>query len=50
MSFPAPKDYLDDWIIEKKRFGNEQYLLEAFLTSNRNYSIKIGNLQLNLKS
>lgn len=35
----TPKDYLDDWIIKEKKFWNEQYLLEAFLTSNEDYRI-----------
>lgn len=35
----SPKDYLEDWIINKVRFWNEQYLLEAFLTSNRDWKI-----------
>jgi len=28
------KDYLDDWILQKNLFWNEQYLLEAFLCLN----------------
>ncbi|MCB2222181.1 MAG: class I SAM-dependent methyltransferase [Bacteroidetes bacterium] len=35
----TPKDYLDDWILEKNRFWNEQYLLEAFLSFNDQYQI-----------
>jgi len=30
----TPKDYPEDWLIEKVSFWNEQYLLEAFLTHN----------------
>ena len=35
----SPKDYPDTWIKEEVRFWNEQYLLEAFLTSNRDWRI-----------
>lgn len=35
----SPKDYLDDWVKQKVYFWNEQYLLEAFLTSNREWKI-----------
>ncbi|MCH8012397.1 MAG: class I SAM-dependent methyltransferase [Candidatus Marinimicrobia bacterium] len=35
----SPKDYPDEWVKEKVRFWNEQYLLEAFLTSNRDWKI-----------
>jgi predicted O-methyltransferase YrrM len=35
----TPKDYLDDWILVKNRFWNEQYLLEAFLSFNDQYKI-----------
>lgn len=35
----SPKDYRDDWIRREVKFWNEQYLLEAFLTSNRNWKI-----------
>lgn len=35
----SPKDYLDDWIIKEACFWNEQYLLEAFLTSNKSWKI-----------
>jgi hypothetical protein len=33
----TPRDYLDEWFSEK--FWNEQYLLEAFLTYNKNFKI-----------
>jgi len=39
----TPKDYWDDLIIKDIRFWNEQYLLEAFLTFNKEYKI-IGSL------
>jgi predicted O-methyltransferase YrrM len=35
----SPRDYLDQWIKENVWFWNEQYLLEAFLTSNREWEI-----------
>lgn len=34
----TPKDYLDEWINEP-RFWNEQYLLEAFLSHNKDFRI-----------
>lgn len=33
----TPRDYLDEWFGEK--FWNEQYLLEAFLTNNKDFRI-----------
>lgn len=35
----SPRDYLKDFVINEVRFWNEQYLLEAFLTSNRDWKI-----------
>lgn len=35
----TPKDYLDDWLYDHVKFWNEQYLLEAFLTCNKNFKI-----------
>jgi methyltransferase family protein len=35
----SPKDYPAEWIVDKVRFWNEQYLLEAFLTLNRDWKI-----------
>ncbi len=35
----TPKDYLDRWIRQKIIFWNEQYLLEAFLTSNHDWKV-----------
>ncbi|MCR6637763.1 MAG: class I SAM-dependent methyltransferase [Sporocytophaga sp.] len=35
----TPKDYLDDWIYNRRLFWNEQYLLEAFLTNNDKFEI-----------
>ena len=39
----SPKDYPRKWIVDEVRFWNEQYLLEAFLSSNHNWKI-IGSL------
>ena len=38
-----PKDYLSEWLIERSKFWNEQYLLEAFLYYNSKFEI-IGSL------
>lgn len=35
----SPQDYLEPWIVRDMRFWNEQYLLEAFLTSNREWKV-----------
>ncbi len=35
----SPKDYLDEWILEKHLLWNEQYLLEAFLSCNNEFKI-----------
>ncbi|MDO5969483.1 class I SAM-dependent methyltransferase [Flavivirga aquimarina] len=35
----SPRDYLTEWITEDIRFWNEQYLLEAFLTNNKDWKI-----------
>ena len=35
----SPKDYPEKWIIDEVKFWNEQYLLEAFLTSNSSWKI-----------
>jgi hypothetical protein len=35
----TPFDYPDLWVREEVRFWNEQYLVEAFLTSNREYEV-----------
>ena len=35
----SPRDYLDTWVKKEIRFWNEQYLLEAFLTSNKDWKI-----------
>jgi hypothetical protein len=41
----SPFDYLDEWILKVARFWNEQYLLEAFLTQNREFRV-LGALNL----
>ena len=35
----SPKDYPQQWVLDEVCFWNEQYLLEAFLTSNRDWKI-----------
>jgi len=35
----SPRDYPEDWILERIRFWNEQYLMEAFLSYNRNFKV-----------
>lgn len=35
----SPRDYLSQWVENELRLWNEQYLLEAFLTSNRDWKI-----------
>ncbi len=35
----TPKDYLDEWVLSENKFWNEQYLLEAFLSSNSSYQV-----------
>lgn len=35
----TPRNYPKDWVVDKVRLWNEQYLLEAFLSFNENYSI-----------
>ncbi len=35
----TPKDYLSEWLIEKNRFWNEQYLVEAFLSFNSHFEV-----------
>jgi len=35
----SPRDYPDAWIRDEVRFWNEQYLLEAFLSHNRDWTI-----------
>lgn len=35
----SPKNYLKQWLYDEVRLWNEQYLLEAFLTHNKNWKI-----------
>jgi hypothetical protein len=35
----SPRDYPASWVVEEVRFWNEQYLLEAFLSHNRDWKI-----------
>lgn len=35
----TPKDYLTEWVLEQNRFWNEQYLMEAFLSNNKDFRI-----------
>lgn len=35
----TPKDYFDEWIYKANYFWNEQYLLEAFLSFNKEFKI-----------
>ena len=35
----TPKDYLESWLVNDVRFWNEQYLLEAFMTFNREFEV-----------
>jgi hypothetical protein len=35
----TPKDYPDEWVLDEIRLWNEQYLLEAFLTLNREFKV-----------
>lgn len=35
----TPKDYISEWIQDQGLFWNEQYLLEAFLSQNKEYEI-----------
>ncbi len=39
----SPRDYPANWVLDEVRFWNEQYLVEAFLTGNREWKI-IGSL------
>ncbi len=35
----TPFDYPEEWVVHENRFWNEQYLLEAFLSGNREFEI-----------
>ncbi|OSY87024.1 hypothetical protein WH52_13240 [Tenacibaculum holothuriorum] len=35
----SPRNYLEEWVFGEYKLWNEQYILEAFLTSNKNWRI-----------
>ena len=35
----SPRDYLKQWLVDEVKLWNEQYLLEAFLSGNREWKI-----------
>ncbi len=35
----SPNDYLREWVVDNVRFWNEQYLLEAFMSCNKDWKI-----------
>jgi hypothetical protein len=35
----TPRDYLPEWVMEKRFLWNEQYLIEAYLSHNRDFEI-----------
>ena len=35
----TPRDYPDEWVVDQVRLWNEQYLVEAFLTHNREFRV-----------
>lgn len=35
----SPKDYPAEWLVDEVRFWNEQYIVEAFLTSNKDWKV-----------
>jgi len=39
----SPRNYPEEWLVEKVLFWNEQYLLEAFLTHNASWAV-VGSL------
>lgn len=43
-----PHDYPAEWLIDQRQAFNEQYLLEAFLSFNKNFSVQLANNWLNL--
>lgn len=38
-----PRDYPEEWLIERRQAWNEQYLLEAFLSFNSRFSVQLAN-------
>jgi hypothetical protein len=45
----TPYDYLNHWLLDEVKFWNEQYLLEAFLSCNKNFEIVLALNFLNKK-
>lgn len=43
-----PHDYPEEWLIKRRQAWNEQYLLEAFLSFNKNFSVQLANNWLHL--
>ena len=43
-----PYDYPAEWLINQRQALNEQYLLEAFLSFNKNFSVQLANHWLHL--
>ena len=41
-----PFDYPKVWVIERRRFWTEQYLLQAFLTCNSDFQVLLSNSYL----
>ena len=35
----TPRDYLEEWVVGERRLYDEQYLLEAFLSFNREFEV-----------
>ncbi|QWV95063.1 class I SAM-dependent methyltransferase [Geomonas oryzisoli] len=44
----SPQDYPREWVVDEVKFWNEQYLLEAFLTMNREFRVVAGLSYLKL--
>ena len=44
-----PREYPKEWIIKAKLFSNEQYLVQAFLSFNRDFEILFGIAHMDLK-
>ena len=42
----TPRDYPDAWVFDLRRFWNEQYLLEAYLSENPRYEVLLATNQL----
>lgn len=36
----SPRDYPEAWLVDRIKFWNEQYLLEAFISGNRSWRIE----------